>query len=71
MAFRDGTSEHVFVEDPIGTLANPMSENDQDAKFMELTAGVLGHERARALLAMLRKMDLRTKAADLTGMFTA
>jgi 2-methylcitrate dehydratase PrpD len=71
VTFRDGMSEHVFVEDPVGTLANPMSENDQDAKFMELTAGVLGNERARTLLAMLRKMDLRTKAADLTGMCTA
>lgn len=71
VCFRDGTSEHVFVEDPIGTLANPMPEHEQDAKFMELTTDVLGAERAYALLATLRKMDPRTKAADLMGMCTA
>lgn len=70
VSFRDGTSEHVFVEDPIGTLANPMPEQEQDAKFMELTTDVLGTERAHALLATLRKMDPRTKAADLMGMCT-
>lgn len=71
VSFRDGTSERVFVEDPIGTLANPMPEHEQDAKFMELTTDVLGAERAYALLATLRKMDPRTKAADLMGMCTA
>lgn len=71
VCFRDGTSEHVFVEDPIGTLANPMPEHEQDAKFMELTTDVLGAERAHALLATLRKMDPRTKASDLMGMCTA
>ncbi len=69
--FHDGTSEHVFVEDPIGTLANPMSEAEQDAKFMELTTDVLGSERARNLLAVLRKMDRHAKAADVMAMCTA
>ncbi|MGQ7937630.1 MmgE/PrpD family protein [Paraburkholderia sp. D1E] len=69
--FRDGKSEHVFVEDPIGTLANPMSEREQDAKFMELTVDVLGDDRARALLAALRKLDPRLQAADLMAMCTA
>ncbi|KXV16719.1 2-methylcitrate dehydratase [Caballeronia megalochromosomata] len=71
IAFRDGTSQHVFVEDPIGTTANPMPESEQDAKFMALTADVIGAERARTLLAALRKMDLRMKVSDLTGMWTA
>lgn len=68
VTFRDGSTEHVFVEDPIGTLANPMSEEAQDAKFMELTTDVLGSERAQALLAMLRKMDPRTGVADLANL---
>jgi len=71
VTFRDGKSEHVFLEDPIGTVANPMSEQEQDAKFMELTAGVLGDQRAQALLAALRKMDPRTKARDLMAMCAA
>jgi 2-methylcitrate dehydratase PrpD len=71
VSFRDGHSEHVFVEDPIGTLANPMSESQQDAKFFELTADVLGEQRAHVLLSTLRDMDRRTKAADLMAMCAA
>jgi 2-methylcitrate dehydratase PrpD len=71
VGFRDGSSEHVFVEDPIGTLANPMSQAEQDAKFMELTTDVLGGERARTLLAALRKMDRNTRAAELMAMCAA
>src|SRR5690606_18289353 len=33
VSFRDGSSEHVFLEDPIGTDKNPMPEAEQDAKF--------------------------------------
>jgi len=39
----------LFVEDPIGTVANPMSQQEQDAKFMELTVDVLGADRAQPL----------------------
>jgi 2-methylcitrate dehydratase PrpD len=70
VAFRDGTSQQVFVEDPIGTDVNPMPEPEQDSKFMELTADVLGTARAQALLAVLRQMDPRMKAAELTAMCT-
>lgn len=68
VTFRDGASEHVFVEDPIGTQSNPMPEAEQDAKFMELTTHVLGVERARILLDHLRAMDPRMKAADLMAL---
>lgn len=68
VTFRDGRSEQVFVEDPIGTVANPMDEAVQDAKFLELTAGVLGHERAAAWLAALRALDGGTPAARLMAM---
>ena len=69
--FRDGTSEHVFVEDPIGTLLNPMPESEQDAKFIDLTADVVGGDRAQALLATLRKWDARTPAAEVMAMCAA
>lgn len=68
VTFRDGSAEHVFVADPIGTDTNPMPEHEQDAKFMELTADALGQARARALLAALRKMDPTMKAADLMAL---
>lgn len=66
--FQDGHSEHVFVGDPIGTDTNPMPEPAQDAKFMELTEGVLGDARAGRLLAALRALDPRTRAADLMAL---
>jgi 2-methylcitrate dehydratase PrpD len=71
VSLRDGRSEHVFVEDPIGTLENPMPEAAQDAKFMELTSGILGRERATTLLAALRELDPALPASDLTGLCTA
>nr|WP_284506322.1 MmgE/PrpD family protein [Caballeronia sp. INDeC2] len=68
VTFKNGASEHVFVEDPIGTDTNPMPEHEQDAKFMELTVDVLGADRARKLLAALRAMDPAMKAAELMSM---
>lgn len=68
VGFRDGSSEHVFVEDPIGTDKNPMPEHEQDAKFMELTADTLGTARAQDLLATLRKLNPKMHVADLTAM---
>lgn len=69
--FRNGQSEPVFVEDPIGTAENPMPESEQDAKFMELTSGVLGRDRAAVLLSTLRALDSRTTVAELTAMCAA
>jgi len=68
LGFRDGSSRHVFVEDPIGTDTHPMTEDEQDAKFMELTAGTLGNDGAGKLLAALRAMDPRMRAAELTAL---
>lgn len=68
VSFRDGSSEHVFLEDPIGTDKNPMPEAEQDAKFMELTADTLGTKRAQDLLTALRKLDPAMPTTDLTAM---
>ncbi|MGD9765571.1 MAG: MmgE/PrpD family protein [Candidatus Binatia bacterium] len=69
--FRNGQSEHVFVEDPIGTAENPMPESEQDAKFMESTSGVLGRDRAARLLSALQELDSGMPVAELTAMCTA
>jgi 2-methylcitrate dehydratase PrpD len=68
VTFRDGKTEHVFVDNPIGSDVNPMSEEVQDAKFLELTTEVLGAVRAKAWLAALRRMDPKVKVADLMAM---
>lgn len=71
ITFKDGSTARAFVEDPIGTDQNPMPESEQDAKFMELTADVLGRERAQALLTTLRTMDPHMKATDLTALIVS
>lgn len=71
VTFQDGRSEHVFVADPIGTDTNPMPEHEQDAKFMELTCGALGAARARTLLAALRTLNPKMKAAELMALCVA
>jgi len=68
LRFRDGSSQHVFVDDPVGTDTRPMTEAAQDAKFMELTGDVLGAPGAHRLLAALRTLDPRMRAADLTAL---
>jgi 2-methylcitrate dehydratase PrpD len=69
VTFKDGGSEHVFVENPIGTDRNPMPEHEQDAKFMELTTDTLGTARAQKLLATLRALDPAMKTSDLTNLW--
>lgn len=71
VTFHNGSSQHAFVEDPIGTDKNPMPENEQNAKFMELTSDVLGIEPAQHLLATLQALDPSMKAADLMTLCTA
>lgn len=68
VTFKDGSAEHVFVADPTGSDTNPMPEHEQDAKFMELTADVLGAGRARRLLSTLRTLDPQLKAAELMAL---
>lgn len=70
VTFKNGSTEHVFVQDPIGTDTNPMPEHEQDAKFMELTAHALGTARAQKLLGTLRALDPAMKAAELTAMWS-
>ncbi|TEA71894.1 MmgE/PrpD family protein [Allopusillimonas ginsengisoli] len=70
LTFKDGTSQHVFVEDPLGTDKNPMSDDEQDAKFMELTTDVLGNAQAQTLLVTLRNMTPHMPTRDLMALCT-
>ena len=69
VTLKDGRAEHVFLENPIGTDRNPMPEQEQDAKFMELTADTLGVARAQKLLSTLRALDPATRTSALTDMW--
>jgi 2-methylcitrate dehydratase PrpD len=47
---RDGRRVHVFIEHAIGSLQNPMSDANLEAKFKGLSDPVLGAVRTAALL---------------------
>jgi len=47
---RDGRRVHVFIEHAIGSLQNPMSDANLEAKFKDLSDRVLGAARTAALL---------------------
>ena len=66
VVFNDGHEEAAFVGHPVGSDVNPMSEAEQDGKFMELTADVLGQGRAQGLLAVLRRLDPEVPVRELT-----
>ena len=53
VTLRDGTRESLFVDNPLGTAENPMSQADLDAKFRDLTVDALGEERGAELLAAI------------------
>lgn len=68
LVWQDGTQDHIFVEAPVGSLERPLSEDEQNAKFFELTNEVLGEPRAQQLLAALQKKDRDAQAADLMAL---
>jgi 2-methylcitrate dehydratase PrpD len=69
--FGNDHTEHVFVEDPIGTEVNPMSEAAQDVKYMELTRDILSADRATALQAILQRDDPALPARTLAALCVA
>lgn len=70
VTLRDGTSHHVLIENSSGTTNNPLSDTQQDAKFIDLTDSVLGKDRSRALLSALRTLDPRVPARTITAMWS-
>jgi len=69
--FGDGSSEHSFVEESIGTPENPIPAAQHDAKFLELTSGVLGTNGAARLREALLALDPRMRAAELAALCAA
>ncbi|MFT4201535.1 MmgE/PrpD family protein [Gordonia sp. (in: high G+C Gram-positive bacteria)] len=68
VTFADGSHEDVFVPGAIGTDTNPMPEDEQDAKFLELTVDTLGEAGARTLLSTLRELDPAMTAAQVMAL---
>ena len=64
----DGRRIHVFVEHAIGSLANPMSDAQLEAKFRGMADAVLGAERCSTLIEACWGVG---RAADVRGLARA
>lgn len=69
--WKDGSSQEVFVEDPIGTASNPMPPADQAWKFGDLTTTILGAERSAALSDALELLDPDRPAREIASLYAA
>ncbi|GAA4552911.1 MmgE/PrpD family protein [Amycolatopsis samaneae] len=68
VTYRDGTTEHVFVDNPAGTAENPLSQDDLDAKFRDLTVGAMGRDRSDALLHAITTGETDLTAAEFAAL---
>ena len=66
--FKDGSEERLFIEDSIGTVENPISQPDLDAKFRDLTLRPMGQAKSDALLAVITAGDPKRPASALTDL---
>lgn len=66
--FKDGSAQRIVVDTPLGTPGNPLSDEQQNEKFLELTRDVLGEKRAAALLQTLQEFDTSLRINDLMEM---
>lgn len=66
--FKDGSSEHVFVENSTGTVENPISEKQLERKFHELVGDVLDEDKTSALLAGIHDFGGAAPVGDFTAL---
>ena len=59
---KNGQQVHVFVGHAIGSVENPMSDAQLEAKFTSLTEPIIGKEKTPQLIAALWSLG---KAPDL------
>lgn len=67
ITLKDGRVLNHFVEHVVGSLERPMSDAQLEAKFLDLTKGVLPDVQARALMAMCWKVEGLPAAAALAA----
>jgi 2-methylcitrate dehydratase PrpD len=59
---KDGKEIHIFVKNAIGSVENPMSDQQLEQKFTSLTEPVIGKEKTRQLITALWQLG---RASDL------
>jgi 2-methylcitrate dehydratase PrpD len=62
---RDGRILELFVEEAVGSVKKPMSDAALEAKFMDLTDGVLPADKTRRLMGLCWSIDQLWDAGDL------
>lgn len=66
--YRDGTSEHIFLDRAKGMPSDPFTPDEQRGKLTELTHGVIDPEQAEALFALVDRLDPATPVSALTAL---
>ncbi|WP_231968558.1 MmgE/PrpD family protein [Polynucleobacter necessarius] len=56
VSLKNGKEVHVFVKNAIGSLENPMRDENLEHKFASLTEPIIGKEKTRQLLSALWKL---------------
>ncbi len=65
IVLRDGRVLERFVVHAAGSVENPMTDGQLEAKFLELTKGILPDARARRLLAMCWDVENLADAGEI------
>jgi 2-methylcitrate dehydratase PrpD len=66
--YRDGSTQHIFVEHALGMPGRPFTPSQHQAKLDELTVGVLGERQARQLFALLDELDPARPVHEVTAL---
>ena len=65
ITLKDGSVLTRFVEHAVGSVENPLSDAQLDAKFVDLAAGILPDDRAHRLMVLCRDVDRLGDAGDI------
>jgi 2-methylcitrate dehydratase PrpD len=66
--YRDGTSEHFFLDRVKGTPANPFTAGEHQAKLDELTVDVIGKSQADQLFKLIDLLEPSTPVRAITSL---
>jgi 2-methylcitrate dehydratase PrpD len=66
--YRDGTSQHIFVERATGSPNKPFTPEQRDAKLDELTRDVIGKRQAAELWALVDRLDPALPVSKVTSL---
>ena len=62
---KDGRHLEKFIENAVGSVNNPMTDAMLEAKFLDLSDGVLPQTKARRLMDLCWKVETMTSAGDI------